>query len=97
MNYINAIETTDTNNLWKKAEYKHKNYWYWKKIVGHDHSNKYISTLEFNRLSAKNFAARLKQADLATKVNIDSLVWKISFNNKLKKLNKRLLQIKQNI
>ena len=68
-----------------------------KKIVGHDHSNKYISTLEFNRLSAKNFAARLKQADLATKVNTDSLVWKISFNNKLKKLNKRLLQIKQNI
>ena len=45
-----------------------------KKIVGHDHSNKCISTLEFNRLSAKNFAARLKQADLATKVNIDSLV-----------------------
>ena len=45
-----------------------------KKIVGHGHSNKYISTLEFNRLSAKNFAARLKQADLATKVNIDSLV-----------------------
>ena len=37
------------------------------KNIDHDHSNKYITTPEFNKLTAEKFAARLKQANL-TKV-----------------------------
>ena len=44
------------------------------------HNSKYITTEEFNKLTVKNFAARLKQANLVNKTD---------FNNKevQKKLN----------
>ena len=32
-----------------------------KKIADHDHSDKYSTTKEFNKLTAENFAARSKQ------------------------------------
>ena len=48
-----------------------------KKITEHDHSNKYITT-------------RLAQANLAGKNGTDNFVNKIYFNNKLKKLNKKV-------
>ena len=38
-----------------------------KKITDHHH-DKYITTPEFNKLTAENFAARLVQANLASKV-----------------------------
>ena len=38
-----------------------------KKITDHNH-DKYITTPKFNKLISKYFAARLKQANLATKV-----------------------------
>ena len=41
--------------------------------------SKYITTLEFNKLRAENFAARLKQADLENKTD---------FDNKLKSFNR---------
>ena len=34
-----------------------------KKFTDRDHSNKYITTPEFNKLTSENFAARLKQAN----------------------------------
>ena len=37
-----------------------------KKITDHSH-DKYITTPEFNELTAEKFAARLAQADLVTK------------------------------
>ena len=37
-----------------------------KKITDHDH-DKYITTPKFDKLTAENFAARLAQADLASK------------------------------
>ena len=40
-----------------------------------------------------NFTARLKQANLASKNSIVDLVKNIDFDNKLKKINKKLLQI----
>ena len=52
-----------------------------KKINDHDHSNKYITTQEFNKLTSKNFAARLTQANLANKTYI------VDFVKKTKKLN----------
>ena len=36
----------------------------------HDHSNKYITTTEFNNLVSENFTAQLKQANLASKSDI---------------------------
>ena len=44
-------------------------------------NSKYITTQEFNKLMAENFAARLKQADLVNKTD---------FDNKLTSLNKRI-------
>ena len=51
-----------------------------KKLIDHDH-DKYITTPEFNKLSAEAFDARLKQADLVTKTN---------FDGKLKSLNQEI-------
>ena len=39
-----------------------------KKMTNHD---KYFTTLDLNKLTSENFAARLKQAKLATKDDID--------------------------
>ena len=45
---VNAIQTTDTSDLVKKADYNTKIGEIEKKILDHDHSNKYITTKEFN-------------------------------------------------
>ena len=47
------------------------------KIPNHD---KYITTLEFGKLIAKSFAARLRQANLVRKTDFDNKL--ISFNKK---------------
>ena len=43
------------------------------KITDQNHA-KYITTLELNKLTAKKFVVRLKQANLARKSNIDNFV-----------------------
>ena len=55
-----------------------------KKISDYDH-DKYITTPEFNKLTAESFVSRFAQASLATKSDITNFVKKI----------KVLLQIKQ--
>ena len=57
------------------------------KITDHNHDN-YIITPEFNKLTAGNFAARLKQANLATESDIANFVKKTDFDNKLLGFNK---------
>ena len=57
-----------------------------KKLTDHDH-DKYITTLEFNNLAARDFTARLAQAHLITKTD---------FDDKLKVSIKKLTQTKQN-
>ena len=57
------------------------------KITDHNH-DKYITIPEFNRLTKETFNARLKQANLVNKTD---------FDDKLKYLNKKLIQLKQNI
>ena len=52
-----------------------------KKITDHDHSNKYITTPEFNKLTSENFAARLKQANLASKSDLANFLKKIDLIN----------------
>ena len=51
-----------------------------KKITDHNH-DKYITTAEFNKLTAVNFPARLAQRNLVTKTD---------FNNKLSDLNRNI-------
>ena len=52
----------------------------------HDHE-KHITTQEFNKLTSENFAARLAQANLASKNDIPIFEKKIGFNKELKRLN----------
>ena len=47
-----------------------------KKITDHDHSNKDITTQEFNKLTSETISARLAQANLARKNDIAALVKK---------------------
>ena len=56
-------------------------------IIDHSHF-KYITTPEFNKLTAENFAARLAQANLVPKTD---------FNNELINLNRKLTQRKQDM
>ena len=51
---------------------------------------KYITTGKFNKLTAENFAARLKQAYLETKDDIDGFVEKLDSDDELKSLNKKV-------
>ena len=53
------------SNLVKKTDYNSKINEIEKKMTDNNH-DKYITTSEFNKLIAENFAARLAQANLAT-------------------------------
>ena len=54
-----------------------------KKITDHDN---YITTPEFIKLTAANFATRLAQANLASKSDIGSFIKKTDFDDKLEKI-----------
>ena len=70
-NVSNLIKKTDDNTNSNEIE---------KKITDY-HRVKYITTPEFNNLTAENFAARLAPANLVTKTD---------FDDKLKNLNKNI-------
>ena len=55
-----------------------------KKITDHTH-DKYITTPEFNKLTAENFAERLKQ---------ENLIPKTDFDNKMSSLNRKIVSNK---
>ena len=59
--------------------------------------SKHIPTPECNKLTAESFSAKLAQANLAAENDITNFVKKTDFDAKLKNLNKKLLQIKQNM
>ena len=50
-----------------------------KEITDHK-DDKYITTLEFNKLTAEDFAARFKQANLANQSDIANFVKKDRFS-----------------
>ena len=52
--------------------------------------SKCITTPEFNELSAENFTARIKQANLPSKGDIADFLKKIDFDDKLNTLNKKI-------
>ena len=78
---MTAIENKipNVNSLVKKTDYDTKINEIEKKITDHNH-DKYITTPEFNKLTAENFAARLAQVNLVTKTD---------FEDKLINLNKK--------
>ena len=86
---FNAIQTSDTSNLVKKTGNDTTISKNEKKITDHDDNNKYITTQKFNKLYSENFAARLKQANLATKADITDFLEQTNFDDKLKNLNKK--------
>ena len=57
----NAMQTIDTSDLVKKADYNTKIVGIEKKIPDHD---KYITTPKVNKITKENFAERLKQAKM---------------------------------
>ena len=73
--------------LVKKTDYNTKINDIENKLNNHN-DDKYVATSEFDTLAADVFNARLAQANLITKTDFDA---------KLPSLNKKLLQIKQNI
>ena len=64
-----------------------------KKISDHDHSNKYITTPEFNKLTPESFAERLKQANVARKSDIVNFLNKTDFNKQVKNVTSRKNQL----
>ena len=52
--------------------------------------SKYITTLEFNKLTAETFTARLAEANLASKNDISDFLKKKNFDDKLKTLNNKI-------
>ena len=82
---LTAVENKipDASNLVKKTNCDTKLSELENKLSDHN-CDKYITTPEFNKLTAENFAARLKQANLVTKTNFDdklrSLDQKINWN-----------------
>ena len=79
---LTAVEdkTLDVSNSVIKTDYNTKINGIEKKITDGSH-DKYITTPEFNKLTAENFAAKLAQGNLVTKPD---------FDNKLRKLRKKI-------
>ena len=70
----------------KKTDYDTKINETEKKFTYHNH-DKYITTPDFNKLTAENFDGRLAQANLVTKSDIVNFVNKTDFDEKQKDLN----------
>ena len=62
------------------------------KIPNH---NKYVNTLEFNKLTAENFSERLKQANLVTKTDFHKKL--TSFNRKITSNKTKYLEVQKKL
>ena len=61
-----------------------------KKVPDH---GKYITTQEFNKVIAEDFAARLKQADLVSRTDFDNKL--ISFNTQITSNKTKYLEVRK--
>ena len=79
---LTAVENKipSVSNLVKKIDYDTKISELEKKLTAYNH-DKYMTTSEFNKLTAENFAARLAQVNLRTKTDFDA---------KLSSLNRKI-------
>ena len=81
-NALTAVENKKpnvSNLVQKKTDYNTKVNEIEKIITDHDH-DKYITSPEFNKLTAENFAARLTQANVASKNDIVNFANKTATN-----------------
>ena len=76
---LTAVENKIPNvsSLVKKTDYNTKTSEIESKINNHNH-DKYIITPEFNKLTAKNFKARLGEENLVTKTDFDTKLQNIT-------------------
>ena len=74
----------NVSNLLKKSDCNTKISDSKNKIATDHYQNKYITTQEFVKLTSKNFTARLKLPNLASKSGIANFVKKVNVDNKLK-------------
>ena len=81
-NTSNLVTTTVLNAKISEVENKIPN------------NSKYIATQKFNKLSAENLAARLKQADLVNKNDFDNKL--TSFNSRITSNKTEHLEFKKN-
>ena len=58
-------------------------------------NSEYITTQEFNKLTAENFAARLKQANLVNKTNFDNKL--TSFDRRITSNKTKHLEVKKKL
>ena len=77
---VNNTNTTDTSELVKKPDYDTKANEIENRITNHNH-DEYINTQEFNKLTSDNFAAKLAQANLASKNDTVNFIKKILMIN----------------
>ena len=82
-NTSSLVATTVLNTKISKAE---------NKIPNHD---KYITTPKFNKLTAENFTARLKQVNLVTKTDFDKKL--TSFNRKITSNETKNLEVEKEL
>ena len=82
---VNENKIPDVSSLVKKTDYNTKISEVENKLTDHNRNN-YITTPEFNKLTAENFAARLKLANLVRKTD---------FDDKLKNLNEKVTSNKR--
>ena len=83
----------DVSNLIKKQAISEAEN---KITTDHDH-DRFIIAQKLNKLTSENVNAKLAKANLASKNDNANFVNKTDFDDKLKKLNKKFLQIKQNM
>ena len=82
---VNENKIPDVSILVKKTDYNTKISEVENKLTDHNHNN-YITASEFNKLTAENFAAKLKLANLVRKTD---------FDDKLKNLNEKVTSNKR--
>ena len=80
---LTSVENKIPNvwNLVKKTDYNTKISEIENKINTDNDHDKYITTQEFNKLTSENFTARLRQANLASKSDINSFLKRTFFDN----------------
>ena len=74
----------NVSNLVRKSAYKTKINEIENKITVDRRHDEYISTQEINKLTSESFTARLKQANLASQIDIANFLKKTDFNDKIK-------------
>ena len=94
---MTAVENKipDVSNLIRKTDNDVKILDIEKKVTDHDH-DKYITTPEFNKLTAENFATRLAQVNLIIKEDFDNRLMSLNRKINSNKTKQNMLLLKMN-